>query len=487
MAELSYEAFLSRTDGAALPESPVYLVHGDGYRTEDICGRLLKRLVGDGSRDYMVERLEGADDVLNQALEHLNTFALLAGRKIVMLPDARFFLGKQDAGPLLLSAQKAYKNDQKRKAGLHLMKYMALTDMSPDDDDSDTRQALTKAISGATGDAAWVDDLLAYCRENAISPPSGEDSPLARLECAVEKGFPSGNVLIITAERVDKRKSLYKAIADNGTIIDCRLPAGDRMADRKVQEQALSDTAERLLKASGKTLAPDARKILNDRIGCDLRLYAGNLEKLITYSGERATITAADVRHLVSRTRQEPIYALTTALAERNAPEAVLLLRRMMADEMIHPLQALAAISNQVRRLIVAREFIDSSYGRGWRTDLPYPVFTQQIMPALLAFQDHLDDALAAVETPAAATEKKAPPKRRGKSGFPAELQPARNPKSPFPVYQLVKHASAFTMADLVSAMGALAAADGDLKSQGGGLDSAPLEKVIFAIAAPPR
>lgn len=484
MAELTYEAFLSCNDGSASFQSPVYLIHGDGYRTEDICERLLAHLVAGGSRDLMVDRMEGSDDVVHHAVDHLNTFALLAERKIVVLPDARFFFGKQDVCTILESAQKAYKNDQMRKAGLHLMKYMALKEMHPDEAGSDMHKALAADNPGAAGDTAWVDDLLTYCREHAIPIPKGDDSPVERLERALEKGFPAGHVLIITAESVDKRKSIYKTIAGHGIVIDCRLPKGDRMADRKVQEQALAETADRLLSASGKTMPPDARKLLNDRIGCDLRLYAGSIEKLITYSGERTKITAADIQHLVPHTRQDPIYTLTTAVAERKAAEAVLLLRRMVSEEMIHPLQALAAISNQIRRLVVAREFIDSAGGRGWRSDLPYPVFTQQIMPALTAFQSNLDGAIAAVAASEETAENRGAAKARGKSGFPAELLPARNPKSPFPTYQLLKHASAFTMDALVAAMGALAAADWELKSQGGP-DTAPLEKVIFTIAAP--
>lgn len=484
MAELSYEAFLNALDGDTSPKAPVYLIHGDDFRTEEVCNRLVTRLVGDGNRDLMVERLEGGDEVLHRAVSQLNTYALLAGRKIVVLPDARFFFGKQDTRSVMESAFSAYQKDQKRKAALHVVSTLALKGMTTADTDAETRQALAAELSEAAAtDTAWIDDLLDYCREHGIQPSAGDASPVDRLTDAIDKGFPPGHVLIITAERIDKRKAVYKRIGERGVIVDCRLPTGDRMADRKVQAQALAATADRMLATHGKTLAPAARKMLEDRTGFDLRRYAANIEKLIIYVGDRSTIAAEDVRHLVSRTRQDPIYALTAAVAERKAPEAVMCLRRLMTDEVIHPLQALAAIANQVRRLIVARQFIDADGGRTWRADLPYQSFVRQTLPALQAFQEDLDKSFALA---AAAGAVDSDGKGRGKkqTAFPAALKPARNPKSPFPAYQQLKQASGFTMAELVAAVAELADGDAEMKRQGG-QGAGPLERVIMAIAAP--
>ncbi len=482
MAEVTYEAFVAQTDAIGAGAPPVYLVHGDDYRVEEVCESLVAQLVGGGPRDLLVDRLQGGDEAIHQAIDQLNTFALLADRKIVVLPDARFFFGKQNTAAILESARKAFDKDEKRRAALHVLKYLALKGLTPAD--AETRQVLSADLSKTAEDAKWVDALLGYCREHDLSPPSGDGSPVERLVGALEKGFPKGHVLIITAETVDKRKSIYKTIAEQGTVIDCRVPRGDRAADRKVQAQALADTADRLMSASGKTLAPDARKLLSDRVGCDLRQYAAAVEKLITYTGERNKITAGDVRQLVPRTRQEPIYALTSAVAEGNSAEAVRLLRQMVADEMIHPLQAMAAVANQVRRLIVARQFIDSPASRGWRRDMAYPGFAQQILPALVSWQTQLDDGLAAVMAQSLVPDRSGAPLAQTRKGFPAELKPAKNPKSPFPAYQLLKNAGAFSMDALMDAMDELAAADVVSKSQGG-MDTAPLEKVIFAMASP--
>ncbi|MBK8047542.1 MAG: hypothetical protein IPK16_10705 [Anaerolineales bacterium] len=64
-------------------------------------------------------------------------------------------------------------------------------------------------------------------------------------------------------------------------------------------------------------IAPDAVMVLADFIGPNLRLLDNELVKLSLYALRR-TITAADVRAMVSDVNEEMFWNLTDGLAQRN-------------------------------------------------------------------------------------------------------------------------------------------------------------------------
>ena len=461
MPGIRYDEFMEGLEASNVEDFSVFLIHGEEYLTANACDRLIDVLIGDGSRTLNVERLEGGDEIILDALDRLNTYALLADRKIVVLPDVRFFFGKEDAGKLLDKARAAHGNDEFRKGALHLMKYMSLTDATYEDMAAGRREELAAAKPDLKPDDGWLDDLLSYGRQNDMSP-SADGSPIRRLAEAVEKGFPKQHYLIVTAETVDKRKTIYKQMTTAGTVVNCHVPKGDRRADRQEQASVMKEQMDAVLQRHGKAMDAGARKLLFERVGFDLRTCMGNLEKLVAFSGSRRTITADDVAQVVTRTRHEPIYELTNAVTDRDAAGAIAHLTAMLEDDTLHPLQALAAISNQVRRLLVAREFLDSDLGRSWRQGMPFPAFKQHVLPSLEMFQNNLAESVAAL-----GADSEHPNGQQGGMKLAPDLLPARNPKSPFPAYQTMKKASRFSLEELIGAMAALERADRDLKSQG--------------------
>jgi len=462
MPGIRHDEFMSALAASRVEKTSVFLIHGEEYLTANASARLIEFLLGDGSRALNVERLEGGDEIILDAVDRLNTYALLADRKIVVLPDARFLFGKEDADKLLEKAHRAHGNDEAGKGALHLMKYMSLAGIGYEDLAGEHRQSLAASKPALKLDGAWLDDLLTYGRQHDLSPAS-DGSPVERLAAAIEKGFPPRHYLIITAEAVDKRKKVFKQIAEAGTVVDCHVPKGDRRADRQEQTAVMREQMDALLKRHGKSMESAARTRLFERVGFDLRTCMGNMEKLVAFSGTRSAITADDVARVVTRTRREPIYELTNAVTDRDTIGAIAHLEAMLEDEALHPLQALAAISNQVRRLLVAREFMGSEHGKAWRADMSFPVFKQQVMPALDAYQKRLGEFVAELGTDPG---KEGPP-GRGTLKVPPEILPARNPKSPFPAFQTMKKASLFSLEDLVDAMAALERTDRDLKTQG--------------------
>ena len=74
---------------------------------------------------------------------------------------------------------------------------------------------------------AWADNLLTE---------SGEAAKINKVDLvdryieAFDKGLPAGNILLLTAETVDKRQRLFTYIKKKGTIVDCSVAAGANAA-----------------------------------------------------------------------------------------------------------------------------------------------------------------------------------------------------------------------------------------------------------------
>ncbi len=67
----------------------------------------------------------------------------------------------------------------------------------------------------------------------------------------------------------------------------------------------------------------DASRELVDSLGGDMMMIAGELEKLILYTGEKKKITLGDVETMVLAAKQRTLYELTDAISSRNRQRAL--------------------------------------------------------------------------------------------------------------------------------------------------------------------
>jgi DNA polymerase-3 subunit delta len=209
-------------------------------------------------------------------------------------------------------------------------------------------------------------------------------------------------------------------------------------------------------------MAVDARQRLMQWTGFDLRTLSGNLEKLISFVGDRKTISDADVTTVLRRTRKDPIFEFTNAVADRDL-SAILFFMKSLLDDGIHPLQLLAAVANQIRRLLLAKDFLMRDRGRSWSSRMTFPQFKTGPFKAVQA-----DDAASVSRAEAwdSVLNPSAEGKKRTKAAA-SDLVLAKNPKSPFPVFQTLKKADNFSMEALTSAMVDLSQTDLRMKSTG--------------------
>ena len=438
----------------------VTLICGEELLCKKAYKSVLDILLPKDEKALGVELFDGSDSRINAALTSMNTYALLASSKVVVFQDARLFYSIKARNELRDKMEKAGQNGEFKQASRPLLNLMGLYGLTLEDLATPSlRNKITKDPDGKP--APWFSQLIDYCREKGLTvPDSHDDSDLLR--SAMKKGFPVGHRLVITTDIVDKKKALFKTIEETGLVVDCIVPKGATRSDRMAQEAVSMATMEDLLSKAGKKIAVDGRRRLMEWTGFDLRTLSDNTEKLISYVGNRPTITDADVTKVLKRTRKDPIFDFTNAVADRNLIAVLPLMNRLLDDE-LHPLQLLAAVANQVRRLLVAKAFIVQDRGRTWSRGMSFPQFKSAPFKAVLTADEHytsLSASLNADTSPSVKGKKKKKPPA-------GDLLLAKNPKSPFPVYQTLKKADNFSQKELVSALIELSDIDLKMKSTG--------------------
>jgi DNA polymerase-3 subunit delta len=188
------------------------------------------------------------------------------------------------------------------------------------------------------------------------------------------------------------------------------------------------------------------------------------------------------VEAALTRTKKDPLYELTNAVTDRNWDRSLFFLDALLAGE-IHGLQALAALTNQIRKLLVAKDFTESAAGTAWRPACTYPQFQKIVMPAVVAFDRELVERIGGWEAILADASSEGKKKKKpAKAG--TDLQLARNPSNPFPVYQTLKKADRFSRPELLWALEA--ASEADLKLKSSALHPRLiLERLVWQICSP--
>ncbi len=196
---------------------------------------------------------------------------------------------------------------------------------------------------------------------------------------AVTSGIPAGNVLILMASEVDKRKKLFKFIKEQGVVIDLAVGSGPARAARDSQEAVLRELIQQTLTALGKKMAPRLVNILMERVGFHPVAVVRETEKLALYVDDAETITINELDILCSRTREDAVYEFTEAFGRADLRRTLLLCARMM-ESGTHPLALIAALRNYLRKLLVVRSFIDAPRP-AFVPGMTYGVFQKGYLP----------------------------------------------------------------------------------------------------------
>lgn len=448
----------------AVKDKPVFLIHGEAMLVQQSAASLMDCLFDGTTKDIGCEVIDGLVDHIPDALEQVNTYAMQIGPKVVWFKDAKLIEAGRGHQRQIDQIQTALEGEDSLRAakivfnlctklGMDVMAIGPAAALPPD------LQPLHEAI----GEDA-VRHLIEICQSQGWRPAAAQDH-LESLGQAIEKGFPKHHYLVITtSERIPKNRKLYKIIQTHGVVVDCHVPLGERRADKMAQETVLRQILDETLQKAGKRIHPSLFPKLIQFTGFNPATFRDNIEKLIDFSGDRSEITAADITSVLHRTKSDPIYELTNAIADRNSGAALFYLNTLLKADW-HPLQMLAALTNQLRRLLIAKDFVRSGFGRAWRSGMVYAQFQNSVLPAIQTFDAQMANQVDGWQ--ASTTDHSTGKGKKGVKKEGAELALAPNPSNAYPVYQTLLKSDNYGYQELIQKLTAISDVDVKLKSTG--------------------
>jgi len=455
MPEIRYEDLNGvMTEAEKTGAAPVYLLHGDEFLYKLAFKTLLDGIVSPPQQDLNYEALDGDRAEIGDVIACLNTYPFLPGPKVIAVHDTNLFYSKVSVHELLIKSKTAFEKEDLKRSARHFVTMLSMADLTLDDVGHGEWE---NSLGGALGRGAqasketvgpWVGEIVDYCLAEQIEAPAHREDADVLAE-AVSSGFPESNHLILTAEFIDKRRRLYKVIRKAGVVVDCSIAQGDRAVDKRQQKETLTDYMRAVLTRAGKTMTPEGFESLYQKTGSGLRNFSNELEKLITFVGDRKEISAEDVDKASDKTKADPVYELTNAIGERDPEKALFFVDSLLKADLF-PLQVLAATINQVRKLLLARDFTQGPQGRNWKRGMGYGAFQKTILKEL----------------------------EKGEGGT------LMGKGHPFVVYKTFVHADNYTFDELAEALEVLLDADIRLKTSGQD-PKLVLERVILAICGP--
>ena len=237
------------------------------------------------------------------------------------------------------------------------------------------REALQTLPFFGSGKVVWLRDCNFLGEERAASAQAVTET-LAELAEELKKFSWRGVRLLLSAGKVDKRKTFFKTLDKIGTVeIHSGWSADDRDWVNRAEMAARSAIRERQKEIAGEALAE-----LVNRIGPHPRLLDSEIEKLCLYVGDRKQIEADDVAAVCTRNKTARAFALGDALGDRDLPRLLGRLDEelweMKFDSQKSEIGLLYGLISKVRAMLLLKEMLRE----GWiKPEMDYNRFKAQL------------------------------------------------------------------------------------------------------------
>ena len=226
-----------------------------------------------------------------------------------------------------------------------------------------------------TGKCIWFRNCN-FLGEERTSSTKAVTEGLAGIIEELQQTDPQKIRVLISAGKVDKRKSFYKQFQKLGQVEifqgwDVSKSDWIPEAEKRIEE---------VFADNGTSIHPEAKAALIESVGPNARQLMHEAEKLALYTSDSGQAVLADVQQVVSRNKQAKAFALGDALGNRNLTSAIRCLDEelweMKLDRQRSAIGLLYGLISKVRTLILVKEM----QRKGWlRMERQFFRFKQQL------------------------------------------------------------------------------------------------------------
>lgn len=165
--------------------------------------------------------------------------------------------------------------------------------------------------------------------------------------------FPETTYVIFVEREVDKRNRLYKWLNKNGCVTEC-VPQ---------QEKMLKQWITGYLKKEGKAISVPHIELLLERIGTNMEMLANELDKLVSYVGEKTVVEGEDIQAVCHGLAVSKIFDMIDAVATKQQEKALSLYEDLLANKEA-PMSILYLFSRHINILLQMKEGIANGCNR---------------------------------------------------------------------------------------------------------------------------
>lgn len=165
--------------------------------------------------------------------------------------------------------------------------------------------------------------------------------------------IPDTTYIIFVEENPDKRSRLYKACVNKGHVTNCEMLKDDKLQAwiiRKVQREK-------------KNITKAAYEMFVERTNTDMFHMSTELDKLLSYVGEKDVIDVADVEAICTVQITSKVFDLVDEIARKNQTKALHIYGEMLALKEA-PLFILYQICRQFNQLLIAKELKQKGFDK---------------------------------------------------------------------------------------------------------------------------
>jgi DNA polymerase-3 subunit delta len=206
------------------------------------------------------------------------------------------------------------------------------------------------------GESARADEVVAACNtmpfmseRRLVIVKDADKLPKADLDvlASYAKSPSATTTLVLVAEKIDRRTSLYSAIDAGGGVAEYRAPKKSEYPTEVIQ----------LFSAKGRTVGRDAAEALVTAVGHDLTRLSLEVDKVVAYAGDQRTLSRSDLEEVMSSTAATSVFEFVDALGSRDARAALQCVAELVSQgESVHGIHAMGV--RRVRDLIAVQTLI---------------------------------------------------------------------------------------------------------------------------------
>jgi len=386
MAQFKRSELLSKLQEETFPfTSRIYLFFGERFLCKEATDLLQKTLLE--QQPGAVHSIDGDNEDPGQTLARLMSYSLLPGRQLYRVSNSRIFHSKTVISEIWAKAAQSFQAGRPGPTLGHLQAMIQAVDLkiagpSPLSEIAPQEWKKIFAFDKPGENLAWADKLLSECQETT----KGNKANLNLIDRYIEafdKGLPGGNILLLTAETVDKRQRLFTYIKKSGIVVDCSVASGANAAAQNEQKTVLKEVLQKTLDEFGKKIDPRAVEVFFERVGFHPVAVVTETEKLAHFVGDRPVITCNDLEKMVARNREDALYELTDAFSKREVGRTLTILSRLL-EQGFHSLAILATMRNHLKKQLVYRS-LQMRSSPAWRRGMNAKEFQNNYLPDLKA------------------------------------------------------------------------------------------------------